>query len=141
MTARYVVSEMLHFFDGTVAKHCTKEARSLSSPHHEDPPVMNCCPFVVPASAAYLASWQEINPSIRNVVFSYSKAPTAASPTLRTYTVHFSYRYGVDKQYISHNSTVVDAVDEAAAAYIVRDRNWHHDIEIGLVKRHEYAAW
>jgi len=131
---------MLHFFDGTVAKHCTKEARSLSSPHHEDPPVKNCSHFVVPASAAYLASWQEINPSIRNVVFAYSKSPSP-SPTVRTYTVHFSYRYGVDKQYISYNSSVVDAVDEAAAAYIIRERNWMRDVEVGLVKRHEYAAW
>ena len=62
-------------------------------------------------------------------------------PTLRTYTVHFSYTYGVDNEYISHNSSVVDAVDEAAAAYIVRDRNWIHDVDVYLVKRHEYAAW
>jgi len=61
-------------------------------------------------------------------------------PTLRTYTVHFSYRYGVDKQYISYNSSVVDAVDEAAAAYIIRER-WMRDVEVSLVKRHEYAAW
>ena len=62
-------------------------------------------------------------------------------PTVRTYTVHFSYRYGVDKQYISYNSTVVDAVDEAAAAYIVRERNWFRDVEVSLVRRHEHAAW
>jgi hypothetical protein len=69
------------------------------------------------------------------------QAMTTFPPTLRTYTVYFSYRYGVDKQYISNNSTVVDAVDEAAAAYIVRDRNWMRDVEVALVKRHEYAAW
>jgi len=72
---------------------------------------------------------------------SFFKAMTVFPLTLRTYTVHFSYRYGVDKQYISYNSSVVDAVDEAAAAYIIRDRNWMRDVEVSLVKRHEYAAW
>lgn len=140
MTSRYIVKEILHFIDGTVAEHCTKETNSLCFPHHEDPPVKNCL-HTVPASAAYVASWQEINPSIRNVVFSYSRS-SSPSPALHTYTVHFSYRYGVDKQYINYNSMVVDAVDEAAAAYIVRDRNWSKgDVEVGFIKRHENAAW
>lgn len=77
----------------------------------------------------------------RGESLSSKPAMTDFPPTLRTYTVHFSYRYGVDKQYISYNSSVVDAVDEAAAAYIVRERNWMRDVEVSLVKRHEYAAW
>jgi hypothetical protein len=79
--------------------------------------------------------------STRREPFLLFQTMTTFPPTLRTYTVHFSYRYGVDRQYISYNSTVVDAVDEAAAAYIVRDRNWMRDVEVALVKRHEYAAW
>lgn len=140
--ALYTVKEILHFMDGTVAEHCTKQTRSMKSAHHDLPPVNNCSMFVVPASAAYVASWQDINPSIRNVVFSYRSVPSEASPTLHTYTVHFSYRYGNEKQYINYSSMVVDAVDEAAAAYIVRDRNWAKgDVEVGAVERHEHAAW
>lgn len=72
-TGRYQVKEMLHFQDGTVAEHCTKETTQLLSKFHDMPPVSNFGMYVVPATAYYLTSWQDINPSIRNVTFVYTK--------------------------------------------------------------------
>lgn len=71
---QFNVKEMLHFADGTVAEHCTKQRNGLFSRFHEDPPVRNLGLWVVPASAHYLQEWKNINPAITNVTFVYSKA-------------------------------------------------------------------
>ena len=73
LTGSFTMKEMLHFYDGTVAEHCTKQRRLPLSRFHEDPPVVNLGTYVVPASAHYVQSWQDINPAIRNVVFVYHK--------------------------------------------------------------------
>lgn len=70
---KFTVKEMLHFNDGTVAEHCTKITSALLSKFHDLPPVKNFGMFVVPASPLYLQSWQDINPSIKNVVFVYNR--------------------------------------------------------------------
>jgi hypothetical protein len=72
-SGRFIVKEMLHFQDGTVAEHCTKETTALLTKFHDLPPVNNFGIWVVPASPYYLASWQDINPSIRNVTFAYRR--------------------------------------------------------------------
>jgi len=56
------VTELLHFADGTVAEHCTKTR-----------PALLATPSIVFASSHYLQSWQDINPSISNVSFSYQR--------------------------------------------------------------------
>ena len=71
---QFTVKEMLHFNDGTIAEHCTKTRSALLSKFHDLPPVNNLGIFVVPASPHYLQSWQDINPSIKNVVFVYNRA-------------------------------------------------------------------
>jgi hypothetical protein len=73
LTGSFTMKEMLHFHDGTVAEHCTKQRQLPLSRFHEDPPVRNFGTWVVPASAHYVQSWQDINPAIRNVVFVYHK--------------------------------------------------------------------
>jgi hypothetical protein len=39
LTGSFTMKEMLHFHDGTVAEHCTKQRRLPLSRFHEDPPV------------------------------------------------------------------------------------------------------
>lgn len=71
---RYLRKELLHFTDGTVAEHTSKEVEHLAFPEHESPSFQTlACGWclVVPASDYYLQSWQDINPAIRNVTFSY----------------------------------------------------------------------
>jgi hypothetical protein len=68
---RYLRKELLHFTDGTVAEHTSKEVEHLAFPEHEPPIVSNLGVWVVPASDYYLQSWKDINPAIRNVTFLY----------------------------------------------------------------------
>jgi hypothetical protein len=68
---RYLRKELLHFADGTVAEHTSKEVERLAFPEHEPPIVSNFGVWVVPASGYYLQSWKDINPAIRNVTFLY----------------------------------------------------------------------
>lgn len=72
-TGRFIVKEILHFNDGTIGEHCTKETSALLTKFHEEPIVNNFGLWTVPASSRYLQSWQDINPSIRNVTFSYQR--------------------------------------------------------------------
>lgn len=69
---RYLRKEILHFTDGIVAEHARKEVSHLIFPEHEVPIVSKLSMWVVPASAQYLQSWRDINPTIRNVTFSYT---------------------------------------------------------------------
>lgn len=72
LTRRYIRKELLHFTDGTIAEHTRKEVSHLIFPEHETPIVSKLSRWVVPASACYVQSWQDINPAIRNVTFSYA---------------------------------------------------------------------
>ena len=75
LTRKYIRKELLHFADGTIAEHTSKEVERLSAPEHEPPPVTNLGMWVVPASSRYLQSWRDINPAIRLVTFSYTCLP------------------------------------------------------------------
>jgi hypothetical protein len=68
---RYLRKELLHFTDGTIAEHTSKEVEHLACPEHESPIVSNLSMWVVPAFDYYLQSWRDINPAIRNVTFCY----------------------------------------------------------------------
>jgi hypothetical protein len=68
---RYLRKELLHFIDGSIKEHASKEVERPIFSEHEEPPILNFGIWVVPAFDCYVQSWQDINPSIRNVTFSY----------------------------------------------------------------------